>query len=81
MKQEDGSQYLFNFKTLITMENTINNPTIVSDYSTGQDLAIKFFMEEMNDNRKVLIRKTGEHSYECYTDSGSDDYFYFKVEA
>ena len=62
------------------MENTINNPTIVSSYAEGVELANQMFLD-MGDDRVVNIRTTGTGIIECYTDSGSDDYFYFKIEA
>ena len=78
------------------MSQSIKTPTIVPSYNQGVDEATYFFaclIFGIYDNtepsakqlteafEKMKVRNVGEYSYECYTDSGSDDYFYFKVEA
>ena len=61
------------------MSQSTQTPTIVPSYSEGVKLANQMFLD-MGDDRVVNIRTTGTGIIECYTDSGSDDYFYFKIE-
>ena len=61
--------------------NTIKNPAIVSTFAKGKNQAEMLFTFGMMDLRDIKIRSLGSKTFECYTDSGSDDYFYFKVEA
>lgn len=62
------------------MQNELKNIETVSNYLEGKSAAEKFF-QGMMDYRQVTIRTTGVGEFECYTDSGSDDYFYFKIKS
>lgn len=68
------------------MSTEQNNPTIVSSYAEGKQLAHEFFQELHGDSRHVSIngcKTNGAYVgqlFEAYTDSGSVDYFYFAIE-
>jgi len=61
------------------MQNGILNFETVSNFLQGKCIAQTYF-HEMMDYREMHIRSIGVGEFECYTDSGSEDYFYFKVE-
>jgi len=73
-----------NFKIQGQHTLTTGVAAVVAMYAVGKTMAISYF-EEMGDERTVKISGVGhcqDHTvYECYTDSGSDDYYYFAVKS
>lgn len=72
-------------KKPIKLEDILDQQNVISIGlpHTAKESAIKFFKDELNDNRPVsvkeLFRSTNPEGfivYEAYTDSGSDDYLY-----
>lgn len=62
--------------------STSGEAVVVANRRAGLDLAKRHFMSN-NDTRIVftflLTIEENHRVYECYTDAGSDDYFYFAV--
>lgn len=66
--------------------STSGDAVIVESHSKGRDIANRHFMSN-NDTRDVSIElltienveEQDYKVYECYTDAGSDDYFYFAI--
>lgn len=69
----------YQIKPIRNMTNSKLNPAMVASYEEGKKLAHDFF-KSMNDDRHIYIRNSSYSNYECYTDSGSDDYYYFTID-
>ena len=58
--------------------------TVVLSHQSGINQAFDYFREfgftDLFIYENLKNRQIGEGLYECYVDSGSDDYFYFQIQ-